>query len=117
MRSPRDTSQDVPELAPADELTEAERLRVDELLDALVQPRLDSELAGQDEVVRAIVAKMRPRRRRRAIAVPRVSLGFLIPRRPAAGLAVAACLFAATAGGAFAGVLPSAAQRVAHRAL
>ena len=116
MRSQRDTQSEPLTLDPVDELTEAERLRVDALLDALVQPRLECELVGQDAAVRAIAARVRPRRRPPSVGVPRVSLGFLIPRRPAAGLAVAACLFAATTGGAFAGVLPSAAQRVAHRA-
>jgi len=116
MRLQRDTQTEPLALDPVDELTEAERLRVDALLDALVQPRLEFELAGQDEAVGAIAARVRPRRSRPRVEVPRISLGFLIPRRPAAGLAVAACLFAATTGAAFAGVLPSAAQRVAHRA-
>src|SRR6478735_3632101 len=116
MRLRRDTQTEPLALDPVEELTEAERLRVDALLDALVQPRLEFELAGQDDAVRAIAARVRPRRPRPRVEVPRISLGFLIPRRPAAGLAVAACLFAATTGAAFAGVLPSAAQRVAHRA-
>ena len=111
-RPSRETGAEQPDQTIA--LSDDERARIDVVLSALTQPRLAFELAGQDEAVRAIAARVRPRRRR--LRAPRIGLGFLAPRRPAAGIAVAACLFAATTGAAFAGVLPSAAQRVAHRA-
>lgn len=98
-------------------LDAAERAATDLLLAALAQPRLACELIGEDQAVAAMTARIRPRRRLRlalpALRIPAPSF----PRGGATRLAaVAGCLFVATTGAAFAGVLPAAAQDAAKSA-
>jgi hypothetical protein len=100
-------------------LSDAERVAVGSVLDALAQPRLAGELLGQEEAVTAITARIcprrtrpRPRRTRPSIAVPALLRG-----RTLAALCAAACVLAGTGGAAMAGMLPGPAQDVAHRVL
>ena len=100
-------------------LTADERACVESLLATITQPRLASELAGQDAAVAAISARIRPRRPRRPVitfpplAVPAIPLR----GRAVRVVAATACILAATAGAAIAGTLPAAVQGVAHGVL
>jgi hypothetical protein len=97
-------------------LDASERAATAALLAALAQPRLACELIGEDEAVAAMTARIRPRRRLRiAIPVFRIPAPSL-PRGATRLAAVAGCLFVATTGAAFAGVLPAAAQDAAQSA-
>lgn len=97
-------------------LDASERAATAALLAALAQPRLACELTGEDEAVAAMTARIRPRRRPRiAIPVFRIPAPSF-PRGASRLAAVAGCLFVATTGAAFAGVLPGAAQDAAKSA-
>ncbi|HEY0389106.1 MAG TPA: hypothetical protein VGC71_11745 [Gaiellales bacterium] len=95
-------------------LTEDEHAAVDSVLIALAQPRLEAELAAQDEAVAAVIGRMHARGER-----TRPALRLAVPAFPGGRslrLAVAvAGAFAATSGAAFAGVLPGPAQHVASQ--
>jgi hypothetical protein len=95
-------------------LTEDEHALVDSVLAALAQPRLEAELAAQDEAVAAVIGRMHAREER-----ARPALRLAVPGLPGGSslrLAVAvAGAFAATSGAAFAGVLPGPAQYVASQ--
>jgi hypothetical protein len=84
------------------------------LLAQLTQPVLSYEVAGEDAAVAAIGARIR-------IAGASGKASAAIPARSArrAGrvAAVALCVFTATTGAAFAGVLPDPVQNVAHSML
>jgi hypothetical protein len=104
---------------PIDALDAGERARVESLLAAITQPRLPSELAGQDAAVAAISARIRPRRPRRPhLTLPPLAL----PAIPLRGRAVCVllatgCFLAGTTGAAIAGSLPAAVQDLAHGVL
>lgn len=110
------------EIGPADPfsgLSDAERIAVGSVLDALTQPRLAGELLGQEEAVTAITARICPRRTRPRprLTRPSIAVPALLRGRTMAALAAAACVLAGTGEAAIAGMLPGPAQRVAHRVL
>jgi hypothetical protein len=98
-------------------LDASERAATDLLLAALAQPRLACEMTGEDAAVAAITARIRPGR---LLRVPLPALRIAAPSMPGARsmrlAAMTGCLLGATAGAAFAGVLPAAAQDAAKSA-
>ena len=100
-------------------LSDAQRATVDSLLGALSQPRLASELRGQEEAVAAITARICPRRTRPRFRLTRPSIAVpaLLRGRTLAALGATACVLAGTSGAAMAGLLPGPVQNVAHRML
>jgi hypothetical protein len=100
-------------------LSDAERVAVGSVLDALAQPRLAGELIGQEEAVTAITARICPRRTRPRprLTRPSIAVPALLRGRTLAALGATACVLAGTSGAAIAGMLPGPAQLVAHRVL
>jgi hypothetical protein len=100
-------------------LSDAERVAVGGVLDALAQPRLAGELLGQEEAVTAITARICPRRTRPRprLTRPSIAVPALLRGRTLAALGATACVLAGTGGAAMAGMLPAAAQSVANRVL
>ena len=100
-------------------LSDAERVAVGGVLDALAQPRLAGELLGQEEAVTAITARICPRRTRPRprLTRPSIAVPALLRGRTLAALGATACVLAGTGGAAMAGMLPGPAQSVAHRVL
>jgi len=100
-------------------LSDAARIAVDGVLDALAQPRLAGELLGQEEAVTAITARICPRRTRPRprLTRPSIAVPALLRGRTLAALGATACVLAGTGGAAMAGMLPGPAQRAAHRML
>jgi hypothetical protein len=95
-------------------LTEDEHAVVDLVLIALAQPRLEAELAAQDEAVAAVIGRMNAREERTRPTLPLAVPAFPGGRSLRLAVAVAGA-FAATSGAAFAGVLPGPAQHVASQ--
>jgi len=88
--------------------------QVELLLSQLSGPPAPDELRGEDAAVAAIAARIRIA----AASQPAVpGAAARSPRRAGRVVGIAVCVFGATTGAAFAGVLPAPVQQVAHDAL